>query len=589
MTAPANVFTVPPGVPFLAALARAILAGGFPAPAMAPPDPLDLARWTILLPTRRAARSLMVAFLEAGGGTARLLPRIRALGDVEEEDLLFADAEAGIEAIAPAISPLQRLFLLASLIRDWAGQYPRGRLAAALVHSPVQALLLARSLARLIDSFDTEQVDLEAIAGLVEGELAGHQEMVLDFLALVRVRLPGEMTRLGLVSPAERRNKLMAEEALRLESGGATGPVIAAGSTGSVPATARLLTAVAKMTHGAVVLPGLDVDLEPESWDQLRPQHPQFGMRELLKLMGVERCEVRLLPGIGRTPDRDARGWLASEIMRPAETSERWHDTMAHNRERLALALRGMSAIAAPGRREEATAIALIMRRTLQVPGRTAALVTPDRGLARQVKAELKRWTIEIDDSAGEPLIRTPAGAFAALVAEAAASGFGARELVALFNHPLCRFGLERSALVAAASTLEIAALRGVAVEPGLAGLAKALDSAPDRASLRHAHPLLARIDASAGRRRANLSTACARAWSRWRSCLRPKARWRSSAWQLPTLPPWNMLPVRRPSPRRCGRASPARRSPVCLANFSTMPTPSRRFNRATTRRSCPR
>ncbi|HUF45901.1 MAG TPA: double-strand break repair protein AddB, partial [Aestuariivirgaceae bacterium] len=106
--APANVFTVPPGVPFLAALARAILAGKFPAPDISPPDPLSLTRWTILLPTRRAARRLIDAFLDEGGGEARLLPRIRALGDVEEEDFLFAEAEAGLAAIAPAISPLRR-------------------------------------------------------------------------------------------------------------------------------------------------------------------------------------------------------------------------------------------------------------------------------------------------------------------------------------------------------------------------------------------------------------------------------------------------------------------------------------------------
>jgi inactivated superfamily I helicase len=40
---------------------------------------------------------------------------------------------------------------------------------------------------------------------------------VLEFLALVRVRLPEEMARLGLVSPAERRNRLMGEEAARLK------------------------------------------------------------------------------------------------------------------------------------------------------------------------------------------------------------------------------------------------------------------------------------------------------------------------------------------------------------------------------------
>jgi ATP-dependent helicase/nuclease subunit B len=579
--APANVYTIPPGVPFLAALARAIIAGGFPAPDIAPPGPLDLARWTILLPTRRAARSLIDAFLAEGGGKARLLPRISALGDVEEEEMLFSPGDMGVDAMAPAISPLQRLFLLASLIRDWARKYPRATLAKSLVHSPVQALSLARSLAKLIDSFETEQVELETIARLIDVELAGHQELVLEFLALVRVRLPEEMARLGLVSPAERRNRLMAEEAARLEAGGAAGPVIAAGSTGSIPATARLLAVIARLPHGAVVLPGLDQGLERESWDLLGPQHPQYGMRELLHGIGLDRHDVRVLPGLDMEPGARARGWLASEIMRPAETSERWHEAMAHNGERLAAALGGLTAIAAPGQREEATAIALIMRRTLEVPGRTAALVTPDRGLARRVRAELKRWNLDIDDSAGEPLIRTPAGAFAALVAEAAASGFAARELVALFNHPFCRFGFDRSALIEAAATLEVAVLRGVRSGPGSPASPKGWSVRPSGPGNAMRIRCSVASTPAAGRPRATCSIACAGRSGPWRTCSRRTAMWRSTNSPAPTSPPWKRQPRDR-NPRRCGPARSARRWPRCSANSSNTPMPLPRSSPAT-------
>jgi len=41
--------------------------------------------------------------------------------------------------------------------------------------------------------------------------------------------------------------------------------VIAAGSTGSMPATAKLLATIAHLRHGAVVLPGLDTDLDAEA------------------------------------------------------------------------------------------------------------------------------------------------------------------------------------------------------------------------------------------------------------------------------------------------------------------------------------
>lgn len=483
---------MPPGVAFLPALARAILAGDFPVPGRAPPDPLALANWTVLLPTRRAARAMAEAFLDAADGRARLLPRLRALGDVDEDELLFASEDrAGVD-IPPGISPMQRLFLLTSLIVDWARRSPQAQLSRAIVNSPVQAFSLARSLAQLIDSFETEGVEFEAIRTLFDGELPRHQELALGFLDLVRVRLPAEMGKLGLISPAERRNRLMAEEAGRLAHGRAAGPVIAAGSTGSVPATARLLSVIARLEKGAVVLPGLDQQLDEQSWSAIGPQHPQFGMRELLKRMGVERHDVLRLPGVDAGEALEGRAWLVSEIMRPAKTTHRWREVIEPAR--LGPALQGITALPAPGQREEAAAIALIMRRTLETPGRTAALVTADRRLARRVKAELGRWNIAIDDSAGEPLLRTPLGAIAALVAEAAATGFGARELVALFNHPFSRFGYERRRLVAAAADLEIAVLRGRPIAAGFKGLAMALERAQkDRPEVRP-HPLAARI-----------------------------------------------------------------------------------------------
>ena len=66
--------------------------------------------------------------------------------------------------------------------------------------------------------------------------------------------------------------------------------------------------------------------------------------------------------------------------------------------------------------REEATAIALILREALETPGKTAALVTPDRDLAQRVAEQMRRWGVEIDDSAGVPLGQAAVGRFLRLV-----------------------------------------------------------------------------------------------------------------------------------------------------------------------------
>ncbi|MDP4822881.1 MAG: double-strand break repair protein AddB, partial [Aestuariivirgaceae bacterium] len=404
-----HLFTVPPDVPFLRALARAVLAGGFPRADTSAPGPIDLPRWTIYLPTRRAARALTQAFLEESGSTSRLLPRIRPLGDVDEEELAFAEPlpGAGGEDIPPAITPFERQFLLARLIADWVKANPHEDLAGTLSAAPGMCLLMAQSLAKLLDNFEMEEISLDKLKDLAGPEYPQHREALVGFLAILRLQMPRELERLGLIGSGARRSLAIRAEAERLALSPPSGPVIAAGSTGSIPATAQLLKVIAYLPQGAVVLPGLDLKLDKESWETLggkdhdkdQQQHPQWGLYHLLKGMGAVRDNVQMLPGLARHPAGEAREFLLSELMRPSDKTDQWRKKLEGKQLQLTNAMQGIHLLPVPDTREEAVAIAYLMRQTLEQPGRTAALVTPDRNLARRVKAELSRWRIELDDT----------------------------------------------------------------------------------------------------------------------------------------------------------------------------------------------
>src|SRR6185369_12536055 len=134
-------------------------------------------------------------------------------------------------------------------------------------------------------------------------------------------------------------------------------------------------------------------------------------------------------------------------------------------------AMANIAVIEAANAEEEALAIGVALREAVEVPGKTAALVTPDRALARRVLAALARWNVPVDDSGGDALSDTPAGVFARLAAEAALDGLPPVTLLALLKHPLCRLD------AAAVSTLERAILRGPRPKRGTAGLAHALQT----------------------------------------------------------------------------------------------------------------
>ena len=477
-----RVFTIPASAPFLPTLIKALMEDRLGLGFKPSADPLALAAATIYLPTRRACRLAQKIFLDVLKRDAAILPRIVPIGDVDEDELAFAEAAIGDGGAAldlpDALTGLPRAVPLAEIILKWAEAIaPRGSDHAPLIaNSPAAALALAQDLARLMDDMATRQINWDRLGKLVPAEMDKYWEYTLGFLKFIHPHWCALLEEKSCIEPAEHRDKLIAAEAKRLET--SAGPVIAAGSTGSIPATATLLATIAKLPHGALVLPGLDTDLDEATWTMIAGGdgdseaahgHPQFAMSALLQKIGILRDSVISLA----PPEPHGRERLASEALRPAAASELWQDRLADAgfSAHADAALASVAVIEAANAEEEALAIAVALREAVDDLGKSAALVTPDRALARRVLAAMARWNVPVDDSGGDALPDTPAGVFARLAAEAALDGLAPVRLLALLKHPSCKFD------AAAVSTLERAILRGPRPKAGTAGLEHALQT----------------------------------------------------------------------------------------------------------------
>lgn len=494
-----SIYTVPPGLPFLRTLADAILAGDLPRPGGTRPSPIGLAGYTLLLPTRRATRALQEAFLAASGGQALLMPRLQPIGDGIEDLSLLAGAaglgDLGPESasIPPALSELQRRLVLTELVLQWSralrvtaddgAQTLEGTIAAG-ANTPAQAARLAAELGRLMDMVETEGASLAGLETLVPEDFSEHWQKTLAFLEIVVGVWPQYLAAHDRLSPMERRNRVLRLEAARLKALPPQGPVIVAGVTGSIPAAAELMQVVAALPQGAIVLPGLDRALDDESFALIarqHPDHPQFGLSKLLASLGAERRQVR---DLGRLSSRGvARAALLAEALRPAATTDRWHQlTHTLTPEAAASALGGVHLVITPTAQDEAEVAALILRRAIETPGKTAALVSPDRELARRVGVRLAAMGVQVDDSAGRPFGKTVTGAFLDLVIEAATREFEPAATMALLKHPLTRLGMSARDIRRAARYLELGAFRTLYLGRGLDGIDNALERAAQEA-----------------------------------------------------------------------------------------------------------
>jgi ATP-dependent helicase/nuclease subunit B len=291
-----NVFNIPASAPFLPALIDALIVKEVPGfPFL--PDPLALAGATLYLPTLRACRLAREVFLDKLARDAAILPRIVPLGDIDEDELAFADSAIADAALAlpPALGGLERTMPLAALILRWADTIaPRERGETPLVaNNPATAFALAQDLARLMDDMTTRQVSWDRLDKLVPDEFDKYWELTLNFLKFIRDNWPPFLQEQGRIEPAERRDRLIEAEAARLAN--SSDPVIAAGSTGSMPATATLLATIAKLPQARWCCL-VDTNLDDATWAMIRGAdrhgHPQFAMAAFQAHRLARRCKT---------------------------------------------------------------------------------------------------------------------------------------------------------------------------------------------------------------------------------------------------------------------------------------------------------
>ncbi|MEM6415671.1 MAG: double-strand break repair protein AddB [Pseudomonadota bacterium] len=471
----AHLYSITAGSPFLRTLADGII-DRYGA------DPIDLADITVYVPTRRAARALAEAFLDVVTAkkrlkerdtSATLLPQIRTLGEV---DLTEAEFSSNSElsdpegTLAPAASLALRQLTLARLVAA------KDKAFTGAENWPA-ALAAAGELAKLLDSLYTEEIPFTRLKNLVPTEHAAHWEQSLAFLNIITEAWPAYLSAAGLTDPSARRMALVDLQNKIWQKTLPKGPVIIAGSTGSAPAVSRLMKTITQLPKGAVVLPGLDRSLDLRAWETIDDAHPQAGMKYLLETL-QHTIEGDLQKGTSpkeiqqwheepnnASASREARTSLISLALRPADATDEWQHRTAKLIERdpeLTEALSGVRLIEAEEEEDEATAIALLFRETLETENKTALLVTPDRFLARRIALKMQRWGVDLDDSAGTPFSSSPCGAFLRVTAQWLSHPHDPVRALALVRHPLAGFSLDNDGRQRSIDAFDIG-MRGVA------------------------------------------------------------------------------------------------------------------------------
>ena len=439
-------------------------------------DAFGLARGLVILPNNRARSALQQAFVRLSED-GLLLPQMAVIGDLELDESIGVALDSGELAldIPAAVEPMDRLLTLAGMIQKELGLRDDAILAK-------DALRLAREFAQTLDQLSIEEISLSDLKKTEPDslDLSAHWQNSYRFFLIIAEKWKEQLTQWDRVDQAVRRNMLFDHIAKSWKKRPPTHFVVAAGITTSAPAIARFLETITFLPAGLVVLPDLDLNMPDEEWDMLGPfqsdpdtghapraqeTHPQYHMKLLLDRMSIARGEIMRWPRTGESGALAQRSRALSHAFAIPRLTVRWQSL--ENSER---SLAGVQTVEARNSSEEAQVVALIAREALEVTGQRIAIITPDRSLATRVSAHLKRWDIQIDDTAGQSLAKLPEGVFFLNLLAAVADGFPPAEFLALLKHPLVNRGEGRLDWLDQVRRLDLL-LRGPRPAPGLHGI----------------------------------------------------------------------------------------------------------------------
>ncbi|UWQ53795.1 double-strand break repair protein AddB [Leisingera caerulea] len=441
-----RLFAVPCGADFPRALVEGLRSRSQDLP------PEALARAELIVNTSRMARRVRSLF---DAGPAMLLPRMLLLTDLAQR--------ATLDGLPPALPPLRRRLELSQLIAKLLDAQPNLASRASLYD-------LSDSLAALIDEMQGEGVSTDTIRTLDVSDMSGHWARAQAFIGIA-----DEFTGLheGAMDAQARQRQVVLNLIEQWQDSPPQHPVILAGSTGSRGTTLMLMQAIARLPQGAVVLPGFDFDQPELVWSGLddpliSEDHPQYRFHKLMKDLELSPGDVQ--PWTDTPPVSPERNRLVSLALRPAPVTDAWMNEgpLLTGLDR---ATENLTLVEAPSPRTEALAIALRLRQAAE-DGQTAALITPDRMLTRQVSAALDRWDILPDDSAGQPLQLSPPGRFLRHVAGLFCKPLACDSLLTLLKHPLTHDGADRGNHLRQTRELELSLRRNGPPFPDAAAFA---------------------------------------------------------------------------------------------------------------------
>lgn len=422
-------------------------------------DKLSLSNFTILLPSRRSCNELKRIFLENSSNSAIILPNIRAIGDIDYDDLVLKQINKNdLENFSDFSNNTSRIKYKILLIKEllkWAKSSNKNLFKDITIE---QASNLALELEKFLNEVNRNGLNLDDLEKIVDDEYSQHWQEVLNFLEIFGKKWNKFIKDNNVISVVDFKSRMIEFNAEYFKKNKPLNPIVIAGVSGSVKSTCEFIKSLIKYDNCYYFFKDLNKNLTEDEWKEIGVFHPQYSFKNLLdNCINCERDRVKNLEFNNCLIVNPIIEKILSFSMLPYNETHKWQSKLNIKKEDFS----HISKIECNNSFEELSVISLITKHVHETSNDNVAIITSDEIFANQLAVELKNLNLDVNNAFGNKISRTEVVKFLFLILDVIKNKYETVAFLSLLKHDFTLFGYNKNELNRLTLLLEDKILRG--------------------------------------------------------------------------------------------------------------------------------
>ncbi|MDR3290222.1 MAG: PD-(D/E)XK nuclease family protein [Rickettsiales bacterium] len=242
----------------------------------------NIDKLTIFMPSRRSCNELKRILLLQSKNDVMFLPNIKAIGDIDYDDLLFNNVEQS------TISRTKYKVLLVKRLLEWYNKTP------FLKDLNIKQICdLAGEFEKFYNEALMNELSFDNLDNLVTDNFSEHWQRITVFLKIFGNDWAEYTKKNNIISKGEYIVKALKHNADFYRQNKPQNPIIIAGIATNIKSTNNFIQSLTKYDNCYFIFNGLDLEMEEKIWNDLDIYHPQGLFKNMLNIVNCKRMWVK--------------------------------------------------------------------------------------------------------------------------------------------------------------------------------------------------------------------------------------------------------------------------------------------------------